>query len=64
MRCQERVRTSATIDNLLRTVMDISLVLSACSVYLYSSKMIYKKVRSLREAVKLRPSGRRYTDFP
>jgi hypothetical protein len=25
---------------------------------------VYKKVRSLREAVKLRPSGRRYTDFP
>ncbi|MGC8672545.1 MAG: hypothetical protein ACP5TO_03465, partial [Thermoplasmata archaeon] len=27
-------------------------------------KFTYKKVRSLREAVKLRPSGRRYTDFP
>jgi hypothetical protein len=24
----------------------------------------YRKVRSLREAVKLRPSGRRYKDFP
>ncbi|MGC8564793.1 MAG: acyl-CoA dehydrogenase family protein, partial [Thermoplasmata archaeon] len=27
-------------------------------------KSLYRKVRSLREAVKLRPSGRRYTDFP
>ncbi|MGC8692060.1 MAG: hypothetical protein ACP5RZ_03475, partial [Thermoplasmata archaeon] len=32
------------------------------SIFCWYSR--YRKVRGLGEAVKLRPSGRRYTDFP